>query len=47
MAIESASKAIAALAAVSEGNLGWLGPLGSCLYVSVQHVLTCFSVLKH
>lgn len=47
MAIESASKAIAALAAVSEGNLSWLGPLGSCLYVSIQHVLTCFSVLKH
>ena len=36
-AITSASRALAALAAVSKGNVGWLGPLGACEVLLKAH----------
>lgn len=36
-AVISASRALAALAAVSKGNAGWLGPLGACESLLLAH----------
>ena len=36
-AIESASRALAALSFASKGNAGWLGPLGACEALLVAH----------